>query len=422
MQRNCNNGNAYLKDLSRCSIDFNDVPDNPDSIEELYNFLHNIEKIIICTATDNEISDGRLTYAAKLKNLEKIIWLSSDNHLLEKLENLFTHLKKSNNQNILHLVLMGHANQKAEVLAQMSPSDIAQVCEKYPQIQHVHLLGCQIAQAKKTEQEKKMLQNYHAAMNAKNKFKYGFQTTLNAPEHDEVFDNKFRLLCLKNNLNGVYVLNKDNETAYRLIIYKIQADKTLSKKIKSIPENKKYDLLHILKNQHKALPFPKKNNEANILRNHKTPLDTSELQALRDLNYEQIRFHPAHPKYKKDKTLYPFLNSLKVNLEELKISFMKKVADEILNETTINWDITLYGTTKVLHVDTQTQSYFVTESIVYNPYPYTMSLFASKQANIDYTKLKTEYKNEIKEFQKKDRPKDETQAKQLVVTLKGRAP
>jgi hypothetical protein len=288
------------------------------------------------------------------------------------------------------------------------------------------LLGCHAAKSIQSAEEQEMVAEYARKMDEKEKLKYGLMTAFNVPRNDRDFQIKCQKFCEDNNLDGVYILAK---TKGKYQLFSMKNDwRGIREKVTDIPPERIEDGKILWKNN-KEIKFPplKKAQTGNLqwspVRDKNNPLKKSELAYIRGLTDKADRFDKAHHKYKEDKKRYPFLAKLEAQPEDLLPSLMQKLADEISTTRNIRRDITLHGPTKAMHVDTAKRDFEMAETHLYHS-EYNQSLFFSGQSNIDYQKLKKEREQEIKNMEGKGQPKpagnQESKAKQIKVTIRGK--
>lgn len=384
--------------------------------EEINKYLATVDHVLLnMDSSDHELYDIQTTYANK-KN-RKSVCINGSKNSQKDLAQLLTDIEEANNTHILHLGLIDHANVDSTQLSGISFQQIPKILKQHPTIQHVHLLGCNVAKANISTDEKNIIETFQKKSLKDDKLRYGFVSASTKEDSiNEGMQKKCVQLCRRNNLNGVYILNKKDEKTYVLfsIKYDFSAEKIAKITMKEIPSTRITNLKHILDNQKKELSFPKSPGELINIRDKK-PLSVAELQSLRSTAYEADRFDRAHPKYKSDKTRYPFLAKVKVEVDDLQDSLIQKMANEI-SVSEIDRDITLHGATKALHVDTAKRDFKVTRTHLY-PSSYKQSLFESRQPNIDQKKLNEERKKEIIAM-KEGKIEGESHAKGIIVTVK----
>ena len=142
------------------------------------------------------------------------------------------------NTKSLHLVLVGHANEESDELANMKVEDILQACKRQLQINHILLIGCSTAKSRMPLQEKEMVGLLKEKIEGREKNKYGLQTIINAPVNHSELQEKCLVFCKKNKLNGVYLVSKDDGNHYRLIAMKMESSGKITEKIKVIPDSR----------------------------------------------------------------------------------------------------------------------------------------------------------------------------------------
>lgn len=385
-------------------------PKNSDFSSEINKFLSSVEQIVFNhNYQDHELRDIQLTYAYKKRN-KVVVSITPNRAVKNQLYSLLHDLKQANNTNNLHLAFVSHSNENSDTISELSAKDIATICADHPRIQHIRLLGCNVAKAQQSQQEKMMVKT----LSEKFSIRYGLMTALEAPSGDLEFQKKCMLFCEVNNLDGVYVLNKTSNSKYQL--FKMQYNnemKTIQEKIKDISApGFPGEIINILNNQKKPIKFPNEKCTVYHLRSKSNPMLPRELISLRELT-DLSRFEKNHPKYQNDKITYPFLATFEVDVLDLKLSLMKKIADEIQKNEAIKWDITLQGPTKSLHVDTAYKNFKVTKKYLYCNY-YQSTFYAGK-SNINQKKLKKEMNDMmIGSIQ----GQEESNAKQIKVTIK----
>ena len=383
--------------------------------EKIKQYLHSIDYIVVNNSPEvYEVGDAQLTYIHNKQNKNKTVFPIASTNATVELNQLLQDLSKANNPK-LHLVLIGHSTEDAIQLAGLDVKDIVDICANHKNIQDIHLLGCNAAKARKPEKERKMLEILTEKMQ---KYRYGLITAVNQTNSTD-FQKKCLKFCQKNALDGVYVINKKENGDYELFSMKYDKQKqTITGKVREIPQ--KHVSVQILKAGGQRILFDNwemKFNKKQMLpgRGKNNPLSFQELTQIRGLVDTVERFEKTHPKYKKDKTMYPFLAKVEAVFEDLEPSLLKRIADELRANDKINWDITLHGPTKALHVDTTQKNFKVTKTHLYSN-DYSSSLFFSGKPIIDYEKLKNERRQEIKQESKK------TRAKQLKITIKPKSP
>jgi Domain of unknown function (DUF4116) len=397
-------------------------PKDPDFTNEINQFLVSVKQIVVNNESeDHELRDIQLTYAQKNKN-KTVVSIASNGKAKEGLYALLGDLKQMNKSNDIHLALVGHGSIVSKELAGLHFQEITRICADNPQIQHIHLLGCNVAKAKQPEKEREMVKAFASKLNEKAKLRYGLVSTLEAPSNNPDFQKKCLSFCKDNTLDGVYVLNK-TASGYQLFSLKYDKEhETIKEKVKDIPaERFPQGIRNILFDQKKPISFPKQTGHLSPIRKKENPLQLEELASVRGLAYESTRFEKTHPKYKKDKGTYPFLAKIEADLLDLAPSFLKLLADEIQKDKNIKWDITLQGPTKALHVDTEHKDFKVTRTHLY-PSDYHHSRFFSGKPNIEYKKLKDERKQEILHMKSMKegnvQETEESRAKEIKVTIK----
>ncbi len=383
--------------------------------EEVNEALASVKYIAIAgPSKDAEVRDAHLTYADQKKQIASFLFKKSTT--MQELMTLLDEVIKGSKNNDLHLTLIGHAAETVESLGGLNYKDIVKLCEQYPGIKHLQLIGCNVAKAKKPKEEIDMVHSYIEKMKIKNALHYGLVSTFRASNNND-FQQKCLKFCANNNLHGVYVLNKTESGDYQLFSMKYdEKSQTIIEKVKDI--RKPLEIQNILEN-HKPIKFPTSDILLPI-RQKDNLLTFKELMALRDLAYEGNRFEKTHSHYKKDKKTYPFLATIHAELEDLESSFLKKLADEIKRNKTITWDISIKGPTKLVHVDTVQRNFTITKTPLYDSKKYNQSLFYHPEMRmIDYHQLQKERQHAMQHLD----ADNHTQAKQLkvVVTRTGRA-
>jgi len=388
------------------------LPKAIDYTNEINEFLSNVEHVSVRHDTDLEICNIQSVYATADKRRGKTVCIN--NGTTNDLNELLNRLNEVNIKDSLHLVLAGHANERAESLAGMNVNNIVNACKTCPKIKSIHLLGCNTAKARRLSQEQNMLDAYVANSKRKESQKFGFELTINAPpdpSNDTIFKQRCLFLCQKYKLDGLYILSNDGEgksMTPRLIAVKIDGD-DIKIKVSSVPKNRIQDNTKILSgSKGKALSFPKNDGEFVTLRGINSHLDPSELKALRALTYAQDRFDHAHKKYQNDKNVYPFLRTFFAETADLKDSLTKRIADTILREDAIKWDIQIKSPTKALHVDYKNKRLLVSRTHLYNT-----------KMDIEYKRLQDERDSDIQKMKENQQNNnDNTMAKNVVVTVR----
>ena len=397
-------------------------PKKPDFTDSIMNYLRSIEYVIVNgSPEDFEARDAHLTYAYTKNNKNKTVVSISLDNPKEELNLLLHDLSQANNSNNLHLALIGHANEEGEELAGLNVAEMVSICSLNKNIKHIHLLGCNAAKAAKPQSEQHMLTRLTEKMERQSKLHYGLMTALEAPATNQEEFSKFKSkcadFCKKNNLNGVYILNKKADAlgGYTHQLYSMkynQENQMINEnvRVQDIPEGRS---ISFASKDIKFTSAKKKgaNWGLNPVRGKGTPLSPDELTYIRSLAVSVDRFDKAHPKYKKDKTMYPFLTKIEAAPEDLKPSLLKRLADALGSSNEIKQDVTIHGPTKALHVDTAQKNFKVARTHLYRS-EYKSSFFHSEKSSINYEKLKDDRKQELKQETK------ETGAKQLKVTIK----
>jgi hypothetical protein len=393
-------------------------PVQPDLTSDIKQFLQSVNCVVVSNPSEIdviEVRDARLTYIDKKKN-KAAVSITTKN-----LISLLDDLKQAGNQTNLDIVFIGHAHEDIESLAGFDYKSMAALCASHPTIKNIHLLGCNAAKAKQPAAEKEMVDAFSRKMDEKEKLKYGLMTALNASQNNQAFQKKCLEFCMKNNLDGVYVINK-TETAYQLFSLKIDpANKNqLKEKIRDLPAGRisGEKLLWEDGKEIKFSPLKKAQQNWGLLTiRDKEPLDANKLDYIRGLIDEAERFDKSHHKYKEDKTRYPFLAKVEADPEDLLPSLLKKLADEIKANANIKWDITLHAPTKAVHVDTAQRDFKIARTHLYTD-EYKHSHFFGGTGNIDYKKLKQERKGEMKDMRDKPAGDNDSKARQIKVTIK----
>jgi hypothetical protein len=360
-------------------------PQAPHLTESIKQFLASVEYLVVSYSPENyEEYDALLTYIHNKQEKNKIVCAIASNNSKVELYELLQDLSNAKNTK-LHLVLLGQSNK---YLGGLVVSDMVDVCEKNPSIQDVHLLGCLTAKAKQPAEEKEMLIKLHEKMQ---NHQYGLMTVVNA-SLTESFTEMCAKFCRNNDLDGVYLINKKNENTYELISIKFdtQTQKIISHKIRNIPE--KHVSVQTVKNGGQHILF----DHWEMSFNKKRPLpinslSTHELSRIRSLIDTVERFEKTHPKYKKDKGMYPFLKKLEVLPEDLEDSLLKNLSDALRKSDKIKHNIRLHGVTRLLFVDTAQRNFKVANTNIYRSH-YRSSSFYSKAPNINYEELKADRK------------------------------
>lgn len=392
------------------------LPNQPNYSDEINLIIASIDYVVVMSTDNNrELNDIQSVYANAAKREGKTITIK--NGSIEQINNL---LSKLDAHPKVTLAFIDHGAVDTDEVACLSPQDVAGVCKSHPNIQHIELLSCNIAKARAPTAENEMSSKVKLKYEKMSNDRYGLQSMLGAPlAADTDFQNRCLDFCKKNNLKGVYLLSKDAQDKYRLIVMKVDDDYTkITKCVESaIPMTKIPDLSKLLDNQKKAFSFPVKSGEILPIRKKDQPLSVAELQAIREIKYEKRRFNPQHPKYKNDKKIYPFLSTVHVNEGDLQDSYMKKVVEAIKADPDITWDIAVKGASKALHVDIKEKHFEVSRTHLYS-HEYNNTFFASNdESNIDHKKLKQERKEEIEAMRSSDVP-TESKAKKISVIVK----
>lgn len=359
--------------------------------EEVNEALASVKYITIAGPShDAEVRDAHLTYADQKKQIASFLFKKSTT--MQELMTLLDEVIKGSKNNDLHLTLIGHANDEVEYLGGLHFKSIANLCEQYPGIKHLQLIGCNVAKAKTPKEEIDMVNSYIEKMKIKNALHYGLVSTFRALNNKD-FQQKCLKFCANNNLHGVYVLNKTESGDYQLFSMKYdEKSQTITEKVKDI--RKPLEIQNILEN-HKPIKFPPSDILLPI-RQKDNFLTSKELMALRDLAYEGNRFEKTHSHYKKDKKTYPFLATIHAKLGDLESSLLKKLGDEIKRNKAITWDISIKGPTKLVHVDTTKRNFTITKTPLYDSKKYNQSLFYHPEMKmIDYHQLQKERQHEM---------------------------
>jgi hypothetical protein len=184
-------------------------PTDPSLREEINHTLASVKYIAIAgSSNDAEVRDAHLTYANQKKKIVSFLY-SKSTTMTELRSSLNKVITGSNNKD-LHLTLIGHhALGRLDSLGGLHFKTIANLCEQYPSIRHIQLLGCNVAAiAQKPKEEIEMVKSFIQKTNIKDKLHYGLVSTVNAPSNHKDFQQKCLKFCINNNLHGVYVLNK----------------------------------------------------------------------------------------------------------------------------------------------------------------------------------------------------------------------
>lgn len=245
-------------------------------------------------SSDAEVRDAHLIYAHEKESKKQQIasLLYDENTTKSDLLFFLDKIIKGSNSFGLHLTLIGHAFDASESLGGLSVQGIVSLCEKYPSIKHIKLLGCNAAQAQMPAAEVAMRESYIEKKKIKDQLHYGLVTTSKAPSNNKEFQQRCLKFCVNNNLQGVYVLSKIEEGDYQLFSMKHdESSHTIIEKVRDI--RKPQEIQNILKDR-KPFIFPKSNIFI-PLRQKGNILTSKELMALRDLTYEGNRFEKNHP-------------------------------------------------------------------------------------------------------------------------------
>lgn len=369
-------------------------PLHPQITDEMNKYLSSIECIIVNDdLKEHELRDIQLTYAYKKTNKNKAVVSILSEDVDINLNQLLDDLKNANNSNSLDLALVGHANENSSQLGGLTFVEVSDLCANNPRIQNIHLLGCNVAKAKQPKKEKEMVE----AFVAKSKLRYGMVSTLEAAS--ENLQQQCLLFCKKNELDGVYVLNQTATGDYQLISMKYDKEqKTITEKVKTLPASRfPRGIKHILHGQKRPIPLPKQKNQLLPIRKKDHPLTMEELMAVRGLIEPAARFTKYHSKYKKDKSRYPFLAKIEADPTDLEGSLLQRLANDILQNQKITWDITIQGPTKALHVNNATKDFEITRTHLYTS-DYVHSGFYTNKKNVHKKKLKEEQKKDIEQM------------------------
>lgn len=399
----------------------NYFPTNKDYTDQLNDFLKKIQYITVKANEDDkkhELLDSELVYCSKEKRQGKIISISDSEKPVDDLKTLLSLMKNGKINHPLSIAFIGHANENSIKLADVHFNEMAGICKEYSCINNVTLLGCKTAQAKNTKQEKEMISTYKKSKDKTKDLKYGLISTINA-DNSKTFYDKCIKFCKSHQLDGVYIVNKINQDQYQLIAFKLVNPGEYTEyqpiKTKKIEPTQLDNIDKILDKGNKKFPFPKMTGEIRAI--CQNPLSHGELTRLRQLTYKHERFDPAHPKYKEDKTIYPFLATIRAESNDLHHCLLKKLADAIDADKDITWEITLTGPTKAAHVDTAKRKFVISRAYLFNN-DYNSSFFASGSTNLVYDRLKGERKKDIDAMSDDSKYNQITSAKKITITTK----
>lgn len=396
------------------------IPQESESIKgEIERVLASVKHIIIADTSSafnmlHEVRDAQLVYMAKLaEKKEQVVSIfhnkiSPDNSV-NSLSQLLVHLKAANNTNSLHLALIGHGSS----FDNLDVQTISNVYANNPNIKDIDLVSCNAVNAKKTKKEIEMVDSFVQKTQEKEKLKYGLMSAFEASIDDVKLKQKCVKFCQKNNLDGVYILNKkEKDGEYQL--FSIKYDK--NNQLTTLKEKSIHKIQNMNDFLGKPIRFPKKKDELSPIKGtDNNPLKPNELTSLRDIAYQENRFEKTHPHYEKDKKIYPFLNKMEVEYKDLETSFFKKMVDAIKDNPAITWTINVTGSSKPLHADTLRRTFRAARTHLYSDY--TSSLFQSRKPNINMDKVKEDAQHEIKKMKLGSQPEDKTSAKRLTMAV-----
>lgn len=383
---------------------------------EIKDYLANIKHVVVTrdlfidydtglkNIYDPELWDIFLVYANAPKRQDKTIHVDQ-----ESAEALLNDLEKRGAKNI-NLVLLDHANQNIEAMANLKPDQIATLVSTHDIIDRVTLLGCNTAKSAKLDEEKEMIKRFIAReKETKQQTVYAasglilVSGNVDSSEYDKLFE-KIQPASKKNKdeevvvVNHLYILSQNvsnNKTSYSMIELTRDENKQILEQKYVIDEKNIDEMANTLvpKGKHQ-FPFPGENSkERKYLRGGKGAqlLNEKELIAINKGIDSVDIFDPNHPKYKQHKTIYPFISSVTASDKEigkLKNSILQRVVAAI-QQSKLGRPVMVKGYAQALHVDTEKKRMHVYRTHLY-PHEYTRSQFFTGAKNINETKLKHE--------------------------------
>lgn len=393
----------------------------------LTTLLSNVVHIVVTQSDsfyDSEINDTYMVYANSKSRKGKTIHTDSNNF-----DTLMADINKyQDGSPQLNLVILGHANNNADThsIAGLHVTQIRDLIADHPAIGRVTLLGCLSVSATQLEFEKQMTQKYQDTMKQQKALNSGLVLSYQLPGQAE-YEKMFRLTDKDKNgghpdklyvyVNGtseqkcVIELTKDAATqAISATRYDSLSDDSL-KLLNSLSKGKKATTA-----QRNQIIYIRSGKSADNLNTEETAKLSAELEGV------ALRFSPAHPTYKEDKTMFPFLTGVEIDTSEeqkLMPSLTKTLVELIKEDNRIKREVVVKGYNKPLHVDVKEKQIKATRTHLYTSEydKHYETFFAKSKDNIDRKKLAHDRKSEIESMAKDDKD-SKSRLKSIKVRIK----
>jgi hypothetical protein len=354
---------------------------------------------------DPEVKDSYLVYANKIStdpNKSR-----KGKTLLVPKKNLAWALKDLQDNPQLNLVLLGHVLVDVDLLAGLTMATTASWLAQYRNITKVTLLGCNTVKAGILAAEEKL--NAATREYEKNKIlpnHCGF-IFIKKPLTEEI---QHKIIADKK-LDACYVLlQRTNPEAkepsssplYQLAFLQKNADHSITTTAISLSEKQMLSCRDLL-NKGRNFKVPS-GQDFQTLHGEQKPLTSDEKRFLLNI-YEQTdeKFSKNNPAYAAHKNLYPFLCSVKININEasemakLEPSLLSDLVHHIRNNPAITQKLCVKGYRGLIHVDINQGGFHSVPKGVYEK-NYIISFFGTKNDSIDRHELARKRNKQVKQI------------------------